>query len=135
MNSKKITLSGLLLALGIIIPIAFHVLGAAGKIFLPMHLSVLVAGYLLPPVNALVVGLLTPFLSSVLTGMPITYPIMPIMVVELGTYGLVISLLNKKGIKNIYFKLVAAMISGRVIAGLMVYFMVNGIFYGKYNWT
>jgi len=125
MNTKKISLSGLLIALGLILPIAFHAFGGAGKIFLPMHLSVLVAGFLLPPVNALAVGMLTPFLSSVLTGMPVTFPMMPIMIVELGTYALVISLLNKKRIESIYVKLVVAMLSGRIMAGLMVFAMVN----------
>lgn len=125
MNTKKLSLSGLLIALGLILPIVFHAFGGAGKIFLPMHLSVLVAGFLLPPVNALAVGMLTPFLSSVLTGMPVTFPMMPIMIVELGTYGLVISLLNKKRIKSIYVKLIVAMVSGRIMAGVMVFAMAN----------
>lgn len=125
MNIKKLSLSGLLLTLGVILPIVFHTFGAAGKIFLPMHLSVLVAGFLLPPVNALAVGMLTPLLSSILTGMPITFPIMPIMVVELGAYAFIISLLNKNGIESIYVKLVTAMITGRFFAGIMVFMMAN----------
>jgi hypothetical protein len=125
MNTKKLSLSGLLIALGLIMPMAFHAFGGAGKIFLPMHLTVLVAGFLLPPVNALAVGMLTPFLSSVLTGMPVTYPMMPIMIVELGTYALVISLLNKNRIDSIYLKLVVAMISGRIMAGIMVFAMAT----------
>ena len=125
MNTRKLTLSGLLLAIGLVLPIAFHAFGGAGKIFLPMHLSVLVAGFLLPPVNAVAVGMLTPFLSSLLTGMPVTFPIMPIMVIELGTYALVISLLNKKRIKSIYVKLIGAMLAGRIMAGLTVFLMVN----------
>ena len=125
MNTRKLTLSGLLLAIGLVLPIVFHAFGGAGKIFLPMHLSVLVAGFLLPPVNAVAVGMLTPFLSSLLTGMPITFPIMPIMVIELGTYALVISLLNKKKIQSIYVKLIGAMLAGRIMAGLTVFVMVN----------
>jgi len=125
MNTRKLTLSGLLLAIGLVLPIAFHAFGGAGKIFLPMHLSVLVAGFLLPPVNAVAVGMLTPFLSSLLTGMPVTFPMMPIMVIELGTYALVISLLNKKRIKSIYVKLIGAMLAGRIMAGLTVFLMVN----------
>lgn len=125
MNTKKLSLSGLLIALGLILPIVFHAFGGAGKIFLPMHLSVLVAGFLLPPVNALAVGMLTPFLSSVLTGMPVTFPMMPIMIVELGTYALVISLLNKKRIESIYLKLIVAMVSGRIMAGITVFAMAG----------
>ena len=125
MNTRKLSLSGLLIALGLIMPMVFHTFGGAGKIFLPMHLTVLVAGFLLPPVNALAVGMLTPFLSSILTGMPVTFPMMPIMIVELGTYALVISSLSKKRIESIYFKLVVAMLSGRVMAGLMVFAMAT----------
>lgn len=125
MNTRKLSLSGLLIALGLIMPMVFHAFGGAGKIFLPMHLTVLVAGFLLPPVNALAVGMLTPFLSSILTGMPVTFPMMPIMIVELGTYALVISLLSKKRVESIYLKLVVAMVLGRVMAGLMVFAMAT----------
>jgi hypothetical protein len=40
MNTKKLSLSGLLIALGLIMPMVFHAFGGAGKIFLPMHLTV-----------------------------------------------------------------------------------------------
>jgi hypothetical protein len=69
--------------------------------------------------------MLTPFLSSILTGMPVTYPMMPIMIVELGTYALIISLLSKKRINSIYIKLIVAMVSGRVMAGFMVFAMAT----------
>ncbi|HKL41079.1 MAG TPA: ECF transporter S component [Clostridia bacterium] len=127
MNTKELSLSGLLIALGLILPMVFHAFGGAGKIFLPMHLTVLVAGFLLSPLNALAVGMLTPFLSSVLTGMPVTFPMMPIMIVELGTYALVISLLNKKRIESIYLRLIVAMVTGRIMAGFMVFAMATTV--------
>lgn len=56
-------------ALGVILPILFHLL-SIGRVFLPMHLPVLLAGLALSPRIAWAVGLITPWLSSWLTGMP-----------------------------------------------------------------
>ena len=50
MKSKKIVLSGLFIALGVVVPMIFHTVNLAGPIFLPMHIPVLLAGFLLGPV-------------------------------------------------------------------------------------
>ncbi|RKY70366.1 MAG: ECF transporter S component, partial [Candidatus Latescibacterota bacterium] len=48
----------------------FHQFGIAGKVFLPMHFPVIVAGLLFGPFSGLLVGLFSPVLSFLLTGMP-----------------------------------------------------------------
>ena len=42
---KKMTITGCCIALGIILPMAFHMIPNAGSIFLPMHIPVLLWWY------------------------------------------------------------------------------------------
>lgn len=123
-KTKEVILSGLFIALGILIPVIFHTLGGAGPMFLPMHIPVMVAGFILSPATAFLVGAITPFISSVLTGMPILMPIGIIMMIELGLYGLVVSLMSQIKV-NPVVSLICAMISGRIGAGIMVSLLVN----------
>lgn len=125
-KSKEIVLSGLFIALGLLVPMAFHAIGGTGPVFLPMHLPVLMGGFILSPVYALMVGVVTPLLSSALTGMPVLMPMAFIMMVELGIYGLAVSLLREKGVNNV-LTLVGAMVLGRIAAGLMVAMLVSFI--------
>jgi predicted membrane protein len=125
-NTRNMILSGFFIAIGLLLPAIFHLFGGAGKIFLPMHIPVLIAGFFLPPFYAAAVGLITPLLSSALTGMPVFYPILPIMMGELMVYGLVISLLSQNRLKNIWGRLIAGMIAGRVVAGLIVFVLAIG---------
>ena len=123
-KSREIVLSGLFIALGLLVPMVFHAIGGAGPVFLPMHLPVLIGGFILSPLYALMVGVLTPLLSSVLTGMPVLMPMAFIMMVELGIYGLVVSLLKEKSVSHI-ITLLSAMILGRMSAGIMVAILVG----------
>ena len=67
----KLAYGGLLVALGILLPQAFHIFGQnAGMIFLPIQIPVLFAGMLLGPYYGGLIGILVPLFSSVLTGMP-----------------------------------------------------------------
>jgi hypothetical protein len=125
-NTRQMILAGFFMAIGLLIPAIFHMLGGAGPIFLPMHIPVLIAGFFLSPFYAAMVGLITPLLSSALTGMPVFYPILPIMMGELMTYGLVVSWLSQGRMKNIWGRLIAAMIAGRMVAGLIVFVLATG---------
>lgn len=112
----NLALSALFLALGIILPMAFHSIPNAGSIFLPMHIPVLLCGFICGPAFGALIGILTPLLSSILTGMP---PIMPVgigMMLELMTYGFLSGLLMKRF--SIYPSLVLAMVAGRAVSGL-----------------
>lgn len=121
-QTQKITLSGIFIALGILLPIAFHATGTnAGKIFLPMHIPVLLSGFVVGPLNALGVGIITPILSSLLTGMPPMAPVPTaiIMAFELGTYGLACGLFYQKFKWHEVLALIAAMFCGRIVLGLI----------------
>lgn len=120
MNSKtkRLVMTALFIALGTIVPQAFHMLGLGpSQVFLPMHLPVMICCSLLGPIAGLICGLITPLLSSVLTGMPPLMPVGLAMAVELGTYGLVIGYLIKKS--NIWIALIVSMLAGRLVNGIV----------------
>mgnify|MGYP004701681523 CR=1 FL=1 len=121
---RQITLAGLFIAIGLILPMAFHVLGP-GTTFLPMHIPVLMAGFSLGLPMALLVGILTPILSSLLTGMPLIFPVLPFMILELGTYALGTSFLYRTLKWNVYVSLLVTMVLGRIAAMGAVWVLVN----------
>ncbi|HEY8362965.1 MAG TPA: ECF transporter S component [Tissierellaceae bacterium] len=120
---RDLVISGLMLALGIIIPYIFHSTGISGAIFLPMHIPVLIGGFLLAPQYALLLGILTPLVNSLVTGMPNLFPISVIMACELGTYGLLASILFFKFKFPTVIALILSMLGGRVMAGLAVFIL------------
>ncbi|MCT4618423.1 MAG: ECF transporter S component [Marinisporobacter sp.] len=124
-KTKDLMLSGLLLAMGILLPMFFHSVGIMGKIFLPMHIPVLIGGFILFPQLALFLGMVTPLVSGALTGMPIMFPMAVIMAFELGTYGLIVSLAVRKMKLSVMPSLIIAMISGRIVAGIVVFILAQ----------
>lgn len=108
MKIKKLILSGFFIACGIVLPMVFHMFSMGGSMFLPMHIPVLIAGYFLGPIYGAGVGIITPVLSGLLTGMPI-------MAFELCGYGLISGLVFSKTNK-VYLSLIVAMIVGRLFA-------------------
>lgn len=117
--------------MAVLLPIGFHAFGMAGRIFLPMHVPVLLAGFLVGAESGLLVGLLAPVLSHLLTGMPPTYAV-PLMSLELPLYGLVAGLTFFKMKLNIYVSLISAMVVGRLAfaLGLFVLGMFMDLPYG-----
>lgn len=121
MTPKRIAYTALFLALAIILPFAFHQFGVAGRIFLPMHIPVMICAFTVGPMAGLIIGLLAPFLSHLLTSMPPAYAV-PLMSLELPIYGLVAGLGYQKFKLNIYIVLLIAMVLGRLAfaAGLVI---------------
>lgn len=120
---KKIVIAGLLLAIAVIIPYIFHMSGIGGKVFLPMHIPILLGGFLLPPHLAFLLGVLAPLLNSLVSGMPAMFPMAIIMMVELGFYGLITSVLYRKLKVPSILTLLISMFVGRIMAGVMVFLL------------
>ncbi len=117
-KTQWITRSALFLALALVLPVGLHAFsGIWGRIFLPMHIPVLLAGFLVGPASGLVVGLLAPGLLHLISGMPPSYAV-PLMSLELPLYGLVAGLAYNRLRMNIYVALIAAMIVGRLMFGV-----------------
>lgn len=81
-----------LIAAGVILPYFVHAFGASPRVLMPMHFPVLVAGVLLSPIAAAVVGLMTPAISMGLTGYPTSAQVMRMMP-ELAAYAAVTSVM------------------------------------------
>lgn len=121
-NIKNVSLnlvySGMLVAIGVLLPQIFHIFGtAAGRTFLPMHIPVLLAGFLVGPLYGVGVAILVPILSSLFTGMP-PVPMLYFMLAELAAYAVVAGVMYKKLRVNAYVSLIVAMLCGRLVYGL-----------------
>lgn len=88
-KTVKIALGAMLTALSIVLPQIFHLTGIpqVGAVFLPMHIPVLLSGFMLGPVYAPIIGAVAPVISHLLTNMPVAARL-PFMIVELLFYGL-----------------------------------------------
>lgn len=125
-NVKKIAISGLLLAFGVLVPRIFHMLGnpILGQMFLPMHIGVFIAGIFLGKYYGLWIGFATPLLNFLISGMP-PIPISIFMAIELAAYGFFAGfLMSDKVIPKlkifgrdikIYISLILTMIIGRLV--------------------
>lgn len=99
-----------------------------GSALCPMHIPVLLAGFVCGPWWAATVGAIAPLLRFSLFGMPPIFPTGLAMSFELSAYGLVSGLLYRKipyRIGSIYGSLICAMLSGRIIWGLVMMLLLN----------
>jgi len=133
-NLKKTVVAAMLIALCVLLPMAFHGVPMAGSTLLPMHIPVLLAGLICGWKFGLIAGLAGPILSSLITGMP-PMGIVPIMMLELGIYGLIAGIVvqfvrTRRTVFDLYISLMTAMIIGRVVAGFAqaIYFFGGGTF-------
>ena len=115
--TADLTGTALCMALGVVFPIFFHMLGA-GPAFLPMHIPVLLCGLLFGWEYGAVCGFIVPLLSALLTGMPPLFPTALAMMFELCTYGILTGLLYRGARWNIYPALVVSMLGGRAVSGI-----------------
>ena len=65
MTVRKTVLAALFLAIGLILPFITMQIPAVGKMLCPMHIPVLLCGYILGGPYGLIVGFITPLLRSV----------------------------------------------------------------------
>ena len=118
---QKIVLSGVLLALGMVLPLATAQIKEIGDTLLPMHLPILLCGLVCGWQYGGVVGLVLPFLRSLIFGMPPIYPNAVWMACELAAYGavagLLYALIRVKG--RVYIALIGAQLAGRVVWGIV----------------
>lgn len=120
---KKSIITAVCIALCYVVPLLFHGVQNAGRVFLPMHLPVFLCGLICGWQYGLLCGLAGPALSSLLTSMP-PAAMLPSMMLELAVYGCVSGLMmrfirTKNTYADLYISLIAALLCGRVVAGLM----------------
>ena len=138
-NTKKTVFAAMMLAVGIVLPMAFHAVPKGGPTFAPMHLPIFLAGMISGPFYGALTALLCPLLSSLFTGMP-PFATLPVMMIELLCYsvfsGLVFRLVKtKRFLPDVYIALIAGMLAGRALGGFTSYIMYIGGRGGAYSWT
>ncbi len=122
-KNLNMILAALFLALGYLLPYLTGQLPEIGKMLCPMHIPVLLCGYLCGWPWGLAVGVLAPLLRAVTVGTPILFPSAVCMAAELAVYGILAGVLHrvfpaKKG--YLYASLPLAMIGGRLVWGMMM---------------
>jgi len=121
-KSNKIILSAMFLSLGMVLPFLTGQIKEIGDTLLPMHIPVMLCGLVCGCKYGFAVGIILPFLRSVVVGMPPIYPNAVWMSAELATYGFIIGFLYfafyKKQIWWLYCCLFISMISGRIVWGV-----------------
>lgn len=123
-STLKLTYAAVCLALAMVLPFLTGQIPQIGQALSPMHIPVLLCGFLCGWPWGLVVGFIAPLLRSALFGMPAIFPGACAMAFELATYGalsgLLYRLLPKKN-GYIYVTLLIAMIGGRIVWGVARY--------------
>ncbi|HHW01091.1 MAG TPA: ECF transporter S component [Clostridiaceae bacterium] len=131
LSTKKLVLSGLFLAIGLLLPFLIGQIPSVGRRLLPMHIPVLLCGFVCGWPYGLIVGFILPVFRSVLFSMPHMFPDAIAMAFELATYGFMTGLLHKLLPKKkgfIFVSLILSMICGRIVWGC-----VSLILYGLGN--
>ena len=135
-NTRKLILTALFLALGYVLPFLTGQVPAVGKMLLPMHIPVLLCGFVCGWQYGLMVGFVVPLFRSVLAGMPVMMPTAVGMAFELATYGMISGLLYRKLTRkslHIYITLIGAMLGGRIVWGI-VSILLYGIQGNAFSW-
>lgn len=142
MNTRKtnvlmLVTSAICLALCMILPFLTGQIPQIGSALSPMHIPVLLCGFFCGPAYAAAVGAIAPLLRSALFGMPPIFPTGVAMCFELATYGGLSSLIyhrlpRKKS--SIYIALIAAMLGGRVVWGI-VRVILSGVSGSAFTWA
>ncbi len=117
----RLVLSALFLAIGFVLPFLTGQIQQIGNMLLPLHLPVLVCGFVCGWPWGLAVGFVLPIARSLLFGMPPMVPTALAMAFEMAAYGAFAGLLYEKLPRkplNVYVALLAAMLLGRVVWGL-----------------
>ena len=69
-NTKKAIICAIMIAMCVVLPMAFHAIPNAGSIYLPMHIPVLLCGLVTGWPYGLLCGIAGPVMSHLITAMP-----------------------------------------------------------------
>lgn len=119
-KTLKMILAALFLALAYLLPFLTGQIPEIGAMLSPMHLPVLLCGFLCGPVWGAAVGVIAPLFRSLTLGMPPLFPKAVCMALELAAYGAVSGLMRRLLPRKrlfIYPALLVAMLAGRAVWG------------------
>lgn len=141
-KTKRTVFSALFLALAFVLPFLTGQIPEIGSMLCPMHIPVLLCGFLCGAPHAALVGFCAPLLRSFILGMPPLFPTALCMAFELAAYGAVSGIMYKllsekfsdihknstengvpkkntfASVASCYASLITAMLVGRCVWGL-----------------
>ena len=122
-NVLKLTCAAICLALCMVLPFLTGQIKEIGNMLCPMHIPVLLCGFICGPAYAAAVGAIAPLLRFMLFGMPKIFPTGVGMCAELAAYGVIAGVLYgclPKKPAYVYAALIGAMAGGRAIWGVVM---------------
>ena len=125
---RRMTYAALYLAIAMVLPFVTGQIPEIGAMLCPMHIPVLLCGFMCGLPWGLAVGFVSPLLRSVLFGMPVMFPSAVAMAFELAVYGGVSGLLWRLMPNNrwtTYAVLLISMTAGRVVWGTARLFLAG----------
>lgn len=128
LRTRKLICSAVCLALAMVLPLLTGQLEQIGSMLCPMHIPVLLCGFLCGWPWGLAVGFIAPLLRFVIFGMPVIFPKGVAMAFELAAYGALAGYLYRrlpKRPRNLYIALIAAMAGGRMVWGIVQYLLAG----------
>ena len=136
-NVRLLVLAALFLALAMVLPLLTGQIPEIGQALSPMHIPVLLCGFICGPLYGAAVGFVSPLLRFAIFGMPPIFPTGVAMAFELLTYGAISGILYKKlprRVYTVYIALIAAMLAGRVVWGA-VRLIIAGLSSSAFSWS
>ena len=133
----KMVFAAMFLALSYVMPFLTGQIPEIGSMLCPMHIPVLLCGFICGWPWGLAVGFVAPLLRSFTLGMPPLFPTAFCMAFELAAYGLVSGLMHKLLPRKkpcIYCSLIVAMVIGRLVWGAAM-FICMGINGGSFTFA
>lgn len=125
---RKITYSALYLAIAMVLPFLTGQIPEIGSMLCPMHIPVLLCGFVCGWPWGLAVGFISPLLRSLVFAMPTMFTAIA-MAFEMGVYGMTAGFLYKALPKvkwRVYPVLLISMVLGRIVWG-GVRFLLAGL--------
>ena len=133
----KMILAALFLAIAYVLPFFTGQIPEVGSMLLPMHIPVLLCGFICGAPWGILIGFIAPLLRSFVLGMPPLFPTAVCMAFELAVYGFSAGMMHRilpRRKPYIYCSLIVAMVLGRIAWGIamMICLGING---GAFTFT
>lgn len=131
---RSMVLAAMCVAVGLFLPFLIGQIPEIGSRLSPMHIPILLCGFMCGWQYGLIAGFITPILRSLLFGMPPMLPTAVSMAFELAAYGLLTGILYRALPKKpafVYVTLILSMLLGRVVwgaASMIIYGATGGAF-------
>lgn len=127
MNTRKLIFSAMLFAVGLVLPFVTMQIPMIGNMLLPMHIPVLLCGFICGAPYGALVGFLLPLARNFLFGMPMFVSAV-CMAVELMVYGLSAGLIYpklKQKKHGVLLTLIPVLILGRLVWGVTAFIVYS----------